>query len=67
MSMLKEGDTIIEDKDALEQHVLHFFSSLYASNNNCEPNELISSVIPSLVKDSDNDELTCLPTDEEIK
>lgn len=67
MTMLKEGDVIIEEQETMEQHVLNFFSSLYASSNECEPNDLIKKVVPSLVNTTDNDSLTCLPSHEQIK
>lgn len=46
MSILKNGEDIINDLEALAQHVVNYFPDLYASNNNCMPNNLIQNVIP---------------------
>lgn len=67
MSVLKNGDLILDDNDAIAIHVLRYYSSLYASSNDCIPNDLISSVVPSLVSSDDNNMLSKLPTHEEIK
>lgn len=44
-----------------------FFTNLYASDNCCQPNDLIEKVIPDLVTLEDNFMLTILPTLEEVK
>lgn len=46
MTLLKKDDDILVDSDAIEQHVLSYFSSLYAAENECIPNELIAKVVP---------------------
>lgn len=67
MSVLKHGDTLIDDADEMAQHVVDYFTGLYATNNDCIPNYLIEQVVPSLVSNDDNDLLTIIPSHEEIK
>lgn len=67
MAVLRDGELIIDDHDGIAQHVLNFYTNLYASPNNCVPNDLISRVVPSLVTDAENDILTAIPSTEEIK
>lgn len=67
MSVLKDGEFIIDEQGGIEQHVLNFFSTLYASNNDCVPNDLISRGVPSMVTDANNDILTGTLSPEEIK
>lgn len=67
MSVLKDGEFIIDEQGGIEQHVLNFFSTLYASNNDCVPNDLISRGVLSMVTDANNDILTGTLSPEEIK
>lgn len=41
MSMLMNGDDVLETASDMEQHVLQFYTRLYASNNMCTDNDLI--------------------------
>lgn len=67
MTLLKDGDLILDSDADIEQHALNFFTTLYASDNNCITNGLISEMIPSLVSVQDNVMLTNLPSIDEIK
>lgn len=67
MFLLKKGDDILEDHDEIAQHVLHYFSSLYATPNTYQQNDLINKVVPHSISQEDNDLLTKLPSSEEIK
>ncbi|KAG5066134.1 hypothetical protein JHK86_009865 [Glycine max] len=49
------------------KHIIQYFSSLFAIDNNCIHNNLISMLIPKLVSSEDNDMLTILPSPEEVK
>lgn len=67
MSILKKGEEILEDQESIAQHVLQYYTSLYATNNDCVSNNLIGNVIPKLVSGPDNAMLTRLPFHDEIK
>ncbi|XP_019435946.1 PREDICTED: uncharacterized protein LOC109342412 [Lupinus angustifolius] len=67
LSMLKNGDSILTSKDDIENHVLDYYTNLFASHNSTVPNSLIQEVIPRLVTDSDNSMLTSMPSLAEIK
>lgn len=67
MSILKVGDEILAKQEDIEHHVLQFYESLFATENNCIANELIDSSISSLVSAEDNFMLTNLPSKEEVK
>ncbi len=47
--------------------MVDYYQRLYSSSNSCVPFADMSSIIPSLVTESDNGYLTTIPTDEEIK
>lgn len=67
MYVLKSGDQFLDKQEDIENHVVHYFSSLYASENSCAENDLVDKVIPSLVTFEDNAMLTNIPTLEEVK
>lgn len=60
-SLLKRGDDILVDNDDIEQHALQYYSSLYATSNDCVQNGFIQSVVLALVSQQDNDFLTKMP------
>ncbi|XP_019455110.1 PREDICTED: uncharacterized protein LOC109356233 [Lupinus angustifolius] len=66
MSMLRKEDTTLLDQHAIEEHVLDYFTNLYASKNETLPSSLISQVIPQLVFDDGNIMLSSIPLNEEI-
>lgn len=39
MSMLKQGDQVLVDRQQIENHVIDFYTSLYASENCCTTND----------------------------
>lgn len=67
MSLLKNGDAILEDPSEIAQHVLNYYSSLYATSNDCQPNDLINRVVVAVVTKEYNNFLTKLPSFDEIK
>ncbi|XP_055962061.1 uncharacterized protein LOC130015619 [Mercurialis annua] len=70
INSLDINGTISNDPSTIEQHVIDYFSSLFAANNVSHPVELSTTIldsIPSLVSNGDNEMLTGIPTDEEIK
>lgn len=66
MSILKNGDSVLADNDSIEQHVLYFYTSLYAAENSCVDNGLIEKAVPSMVTNQENVMLTNLPSLEEV-
>lgn len=67
MSVLRNGDDILTTEVDIEQQVLAYYTNLYASDNLCMDNDLISHTIPSLVTGEDNIMLSDLPSFDEIK
>lgn len=67
LSVLEVADSVLSCNAEIESHILSFFTDLYASNNSCFNNGLVSKVIPALVDPSDNIMLTNVPTMEEVK
>lgn len=66
MSMLRNETVILQEQEDI-QHVLSYFSSLYATDNECVDNDLIAKVVPQSVSQLDNDFLTKIPFDMEIR
>lgn len=66
MSLFKTGNRVLDDPTYIEKHMLNFYSSLYASDNDYVHNSLIQQVIPSLVSKVDSMMLIA-PSSEEIK
>ncbi|KAF1872494.1 hypothetical protein Lal_00016795 [Lupinus albus] len=48
LASLRDGENILVDQDAISQHVLGYFTDIYASPSEAVPNLLIQSVIPAL-------------------
>ncbi|XP_019447216.1 PREDICTED: uncharacterized protein LOC109350434 [Lupinus angustifolius] len=67
LSMIKDGENTLHNQVDIENHVLDFYTNLFASPNNTSSNSLIHDVIPCLVVDDDNSMLTNLPSQTEIK
>jgi len=65
--MITDGDTVLVTPEAIENHILDYFSNIFGNHNACMPNSLISEVILSLVTTDDNFFLTNLPLALEIK
>lgn len=67
MFMLRNWDCILDTTDAIENHVLQYFTSLYPSENCFLENDLVDRVVPSLVSNEDNVFLTNFSSMEEVK
>ncbi|XP_019432655.1 PREDICTED: uncharacterized protein LOC109339640 [Lupinus angustifolius] len=67
LSMIKDGESILSNQVDIENHVLAYYTNLFASPNNTAYNSLIHDMIPRLVTDDDNSMLTQLPLHNEIK
>lgn len=66
LSILKDGDIILDSFTYIENLVLQYFQSLYALDNAYSSNDLVSRVVPSLVAAEDNVMLSNLPSLEEV-
>ncbi|XP_019423031.1 PREDICTED: uncharacterized protein LOC109332502 [Lupinus angustifolius] len=67
ISMIRHDDNIITDPYAISSHIVHFYMNLCNSSNDIQHNHLINSVIPSLVTEVQNNLLTTIPSNEDIK
>ncbi|XP_019433239.1 PREDICTED: uncharacterized protein LOC109340119 [Lupinus angustifolius] len=67
LSMIQDGENILYNQADIENHVLTYYTNLFASPNNTTSNSLIHDVIPRLIIDDDNSMLTILPLHTEIK
>lgn len=56
----------MENVANLENKVLNYFSSIYASENCCVQNDIISKTVPPLVTIKDNGFLTNIPTKSDV-
>lgn len=64
---LSIDDVLVDDKQTIADHVVQYYQELYSSTSSCIPSAEMSNIIPSLVTENDNNFLTAIPTDEEIK
>src|SRR4051812_43332543 len=60
------NDNMVTDHSMLENHLGDHFTKLFNQNSVFQENDLIMKVIPKLVNDSINDNMTMLPSEEEI-
>jgi len=67
ITLLYDGDIAITEPTEIEQHVLHYFQSIFSVDNLCVTSNLMANTIPSMVSEEDNNSLMCLPLREEIK
>lgn len=52
--MPRKGDLALDRPKDIEQHVLEYYTSLFASENSCSSNDLVDSVISPAFSDDDN-------------
>lgn len=67
MSILKNGDLLLDSPSLLEQHVVQYYSNLYASENDCVDNGLVEKFIPKLVSNEDNVMVTNILTIKDVR
>lgn len=58
---------MLDSKASIEDHVLSYYTALYASEDECVQSDIIQRVIPNSVSREDNAMLTNLPTMDEVK
>ncbi|XP_019459896.1 PREDICTED: uncharacterized protein LOC109359653 [Lupinus angustifolius] len=54
LTLLRDGENNIWDLAEIANHAVSYFKTLYASDNQSQPNDLIQLVIPNVVTESDN-------------
>ncbi|KAG5032711.1 hypothetical protein JHK82_016285 [Glycine max] len=62
-----KDELIIQDLIEIEQHVLEFYTNLFATDNNIKHSDLVEKVIPSLITPKENTLLTNLRSFEEVQ
>ncbi|XP_019451836.1 PREDICTED: uncharacterized protein LOC109353936 [Lupinus angustifolius] len=67
MSILMDRERILCNQDDIANHVLNYYTDLFGSTKYIAPNDLIQSVIPSIVSDDENLMITSVPSHKEIK
>ncbi|XP_019435225.1 PREDICTED: uncharacterized protein LOC109341721 [Lupinus angustifolius] len=67
MCILRQGEETLLHRQEIDNHVLSYFTNLYASENVTQPSNLIDYVIPKLVTQEDNNMLSRIPLDDEIR
>lgn len=67
ISFLRHGEETLTNKNAIEEHILHYFTYIFTSTDQYLPTDLPDKYIPNLVTGQDNEALTTLPLYEEIK
>ncbi|CAN6546588.1 unnamed protein product [Malus baccata var. baccata] len=67
ISCILDGNNLLTDPLAIENHIVNFYQTLFGSSFNPSGIDEVCEVIQPMVTDSENDLLSALPTDEEIK
>ncbi|XP_040369487.1 uncharacterized protein LOC121051324 [Rosa chinensis] len=66
ITLLREGDQVFEDASSIHNHVLDYYSNLFANHAEHHDNGLVDRVIPSTVTAEENDALALIPMADEI-
>ncbi|KAL6178468.1 hypothetical protein ACLB2K_049986 [Fragaria x ananassa] len=64
--LLRDGDQVYQDPLTIQNHIVTYYTDLFANHANYCDTGLISWVIPSLITDDENMSLTSVPSSEEI-
>lgn len=67
ISCILDGNNLLTDPLAIENHIVNFYQTLFGSSFTPSGIDVVCEVIQPMVTDSENDLLSALPTDEEIK
>lgn len=60
--MLKNGELFLDNQQDIENHVLAYYESLYASENTRSDSDFVQKAIPKIVTRADNPLLTNPPS-----
>lgn len=66
ITLLRDGDQVFQDPMAIQNHIVDYYTDLFANNVDYSDTGLIGRVIPSMVNDAENGSLTTIPSSEEI-
>lgn len=67
ISLLKNGEELLNTNDDIENHVLYYFTNIFSANVRYVENDLPNKFIPNLVTAEENNMLTALPSFEDVK
>ncbi|XP_050113925.1 uncharacterized protein LOC126592246 [Malus sylvestris] len=67
ISCILDGNNLLTDPLAIENHIVNFYQTLFGSSFTPSGIDEVCEVIQLMVTDSENDLLSALPIDEEIK
>ncbi|XP_058783255.1 uncharacterized protein LOC131657925 [Vicia villosa] len=67
ISSLRINDSIVTDKNSLENHIVEHFQNLFNNNAVLQEDSSLHNVIPNMISDQTNALLTMVPTEDEIK
>ncbi|KAM1058810.1 hypothetical protein ACFX2B_023408 [Malus domestica] len=67
ISCILDGDNLFTNPQAIENHIVNFYQTLFSSSFIHSGIDKVCEVIQPMVTDSENGLLSTLPTDEEIK
>ena len=67
INCILDGNNLLTDPLAIENHIVNFYQTLFGSSFTPSSIDEVCEVIQPMVTDSENDLLSALPTDEEIK
>ncbi|XP_068316385.1 uncharacterized protein [Pyrus communis] len=67
ISCILDGDNLLTHPQAIENHIVNFYQTLFGSSFTPSGIDEVCEIIRPMVTDSENDLLSALPIDEEIK
>ncbi|XP_019447270.1 PREDICTED: uncharacterized protein LOC109350495 [Lupinus angustifolius] len=67
LTMLRSGGSLLTDQSAMETLVLNHFMDIFAAPNSIVHNDMVSTVVPTLINDVDNSRISANPSQKEIK
>ena len=66
LSVLRDGNRIIEDPNEISSHILSYFQGMFKADPNVVDTGLVDRIIPRLVSDDENTTLIAMPSSDEI-
>ncbi|XP_019418408.1 PREDICTED: uncharacterized protein LOC109329190 [Lupinus angustifolius] len=61
LTMLRSGGSLITDQSAMETLVLNHFKDLFAAPNSIVHNDMVRTVVPTMINDADNSRISAIP------
>ncbi|KAL6138078.1 hypothetical protein ACLB2K_063364 [Fragaria x ananassa] len=66
ITLLREGSQVFKDCASIQNHILDYYTNIFANDEGCHDTGLVSRVIPSLVTEEENNRLIEVPSSDEI-